>query len=181
MYDRFTISIAVSILLIFMFITWCTEEVYAEEERDPIMDVVIELQPRFASEPMVAASWAAAFWFAGLESNIDPILLAVIAFRESSFQADVVGSRGEQGAMQLHGVALSHMPEGCEPTDVGCNIRGGAAVLNYWRERCHSSRWSVWVGAYGIGECPTHEEAELMPSVRVARSLYAHVGGEGWR
>jgi len=139
---------------------------------------VLVLQPTYT--PSQAAAWAGVLYAAGQETGIDPLLLTALAFRESSLRQDVVGSRGEIGALQLHGVSLRHLPRGCDPRELSCNVRGGAAFLQWVRATC-GGPWDVWVGAYGLSRCPADGEAASLPSVRRARVLYEQIGGRGWR
>lgn len=152
----------------------------AEPTEEAVFSAVRILQP--SHSPAVAAAWGGVIYEAGAESGIDPLLIASIAFRESSIQADVVGDLGEEGAMQIHGAAIAYAPRECQGNmlDMRCNIRTGAAVLQWWRAECQDERWAVWVGAYGFGRCPTYDEAVSHPSVQRARSLYDRVGGTEW-
>jgi hypothetical protein len=156
----------------------CERESYAHGSELEVFRAVQLLQP--AHPPAVAAAWAGVLFEAGVETDIDPLLLTAIAFRESSLRTSVVGDRGEVGPMQLHGAALAHRPSGCDPAEMSCSIRGGAAVLQWWQAQCSGS-WSVWVGAYGLGRCPSEEDAEALGSVRRARALYERIGGRSWQ
>lgn len=164
---------AVVFAIIITVLAWC-----AIADANKELDAVMKLQPMHTQE--VAASWAGAFRSAGKESDIDPLLLIAIAYRESSIRDDVVGKLGEQGPMQLHGAALMHRPRACNPAEMTCSIRGGAAVLQYWRSACNDDRWAVWIGAYGLGQCPSYGDAAKLRSVQRARALYEKIGGDGW-
>jgi len=159
----------------------CSADVLADDDvtEAEVLEAVETLQP--AHPPAVAASWAGIFFEAGRETGIDPLLLVAIGFRESSLRGAVEGALGELGAMQLHGIATLHRPRGCDLQDIGCNVRGGAAYLQFCRAHCNDERWSVWVGAYGMSRCPTIDEAEASRSVRRARNIYEQIGGEGWQ
>ena len=150
-----------------------------EPDEAEVVRAVELLQPGHG--PAVAAAWGGVIFEAGIETDIDPLLIAAIAFRESSLREGVVGSRGELGPMQLHGVALAHRPQGCDPADIACSIRGGSAVLQYWRAECNDPRWAIWIGAYGFGRCPSIEEADAHRSVIRARDLYERIGGTQWQ
>lgn len=143
-----------------------------------VATAIRHLQP--AHGAAVAAAWGSVIWEAGVEVDIDPLLLVALAFRESSLTEGVVGTRGELGPMQLHGAALRYRPGRCDPREIECSIRGGAAVLQWWRAECGEVPWSRWVGAYGLGRCPGIDEAEGLQSVRRARALYQRVGGSQW-
>ena len=64
-----------------------------------------------------------------------PELLAAVTFRESSWQERAIGSRGEVGLFQVHGLALSGVP----PTmalDPATNVRLGVQWLDYAARMC---------------------------------------------
>ena len=123
---------------------------------------------------------------AGRETELDPLLITAITFRESSFarsreSLESLGERGERGLMQVHGVALRFRPDACPHSLEGaeCQIRTGARFLAYCREACPGSQWR-WVGAYGMSRCPSEQEAGMMPSVRVVARYHREIGGSGW-
>ena len=153
---------------------WASDEITEAE----VVRAVQTLQP--GHSPPVAAAWGGVIWEAGQETSIDPLLITAIVFRESSIQEGVVGTRGEVGPMQLHGAALHFRPRRCDPREISCSIRGGSAVLSYWRAACNEDAWNIWVGAYGLGRCPAGDEAADLRSVRRARELYERIGGTGW-
>lgn len=179
------------IILIFLFVAgmvWlltmdaCESVAYAEDSNhveEQVYEAVKQLQP--AHDDAVAASWASILYTAGLENELDPLLVTTIAFRESSLLATVAdGRRGELGVMQVHGVARRHRPHGCMVREIGCNIRTGSAFLAWVRDHC-GGPWDVWVGGYGMSRCPTAEEARELRSVRRARRIYESIGGTQWR
>jgi len=163
----------------------CAPVAEAEEgESYEVTAAIRTLQP--ATTPERAARLAGIFEGAGHETRLDPLLLVAIAMRESSLREDVLdgrvrGSRGEIGAMQIHGVALRFAPNGCDPlNDVSCNIRTGARFLAFIRETCNGS-WFRWVSAYGRSRCPTEETARTDVTVIVALRYYTEAGGSLWR
>lgn len=170
-----------------IMIEFCTPSVHASNTPSEmsVYHGIRQLSPQL--DPAVAASWAGVLWHAGAETDIDPLLLTAIAFRESSFRDSVVGNpdapaeQQDIGAMQLRGAARQYMPRNCQDaTDLSCNIRGGAAYLQYCRAVCGGS-WDVWVGAYGMSSCPTEAAAAQLPSVIRAKTLYEQIGGTNWR
>jgi soluble lytic murein transglycosylase-like protein len=85
---------------------------------------------------------------------IDPYLVTVIIFKESSFRARVKGPRGEVGLMQvMPGSPMTPFFTKKNLTDPRTNIKAGIAHLQYWREKCGSDDISVWVSAYNAGRC----------------------------
>lgn len=103
-----------------------------------------------------------------------PELLAAVAFRESSWQPNAIGSRGEVGMFQVHGLALAGVP----PTlalDPATNVRLGAQWLDYAARLCvgrdkHAERA---LSAYaGLG-CVTSRSARL--ALRYADEIRAKV------
>lgn len=84
----------------------------------------------------------------GKEYGLDPVLLAVIGFHESSLRKEAEGKAGEVGIMQVHGKAR----KACEnasisPFGVGC----GAFLLNKYRNECGSIRRGL--NRYMSGSC----------------------------
>lgn len=160
----------------------CSSRAYANGGELAVLDGVQKLSPRM--QPAVAASWAGVLFEAAREQSLDPLLLTALAFRESSFREGLRGDLGEEGAMQLLGVAKRAAPRGrdgrrCDTSQLRCNIRTGAAFLAWCRERCPGP-WDVWVGAYGMSRCPTAAEAREHRSVKRARLLYEQIGGSRW-
>ncbi len=143
------------------------------------------LQPAASEER--ARTLAAIFVEAGDESDVDPLLLAAIAMRESSLHPAVEsltrrGSRGEVGLLQIHGAALRLRPEECsvELEGARCQVRAGARWLAYVRERCGGSMWR-YVAAYGRSRCPSEAEARADRNAAIAASYYSLAGGVDWR
>jgi hypothetical protein len=143
------------------------------------------LQPG-ASEAR-AGRLAGVFHAAGHRNELDPLLLVALAFRESSLSKSVenlrrFGALNEIGLMQCHGKALHYRPRGCGWELVGarCQVETGAAYLAAARKQCGGS-WYRWVGAYGLGRCPSEGYARKMRGVKNARRYYVRIGGKGWR
>jgi membrane-bound lytic murein transglycosylase MltF len=102
-----------------------------------------------------------------------PTLLAAVTFRESSWQERAIGSRGEVGLFQVHGLALG----GMTPTmalDPRTNVQLGTQWLDYASRVC--ARWKDKpehaeraLSAYaGLG-CVTSRTARL--ALRYAREM----------
>jgi len=66
--------------------------------------------------------------------NIDPLLIAIIISCESSWKLKVIGKIGEQGLMQVHGIAMKgfniYNPDG--------QIHSGVKFLSQSFDRCKS-------------------------------------------
>lgn len=83
--------------------------------------------------------------------DIDPLLLAAVAFRESSFDQRKIGRHGEVGAWQVK-------PDGwastlCRADDVSelrQNVRCAVRILLYGRRRCGGTA-ANWLGWYQNG------------------------------
>jgi len=121
-------------------------------------------------------------------AGLDPVLVAAIAARESSFRPSVLdgtvrGARGEVGIMQVlpGGAALRHAPSGCDQTELACSLATGCGYLAWLRdEGCPGSQWR-WVAAYGRRRCPSEAEARQDAATLRARDYYRRVGGAAWR
>jgi len=156
-----------------------------------------ELQPAMTEER--ATKLAAIFLQAGEETQIDPLLLVAISFRESSLSEqvenrEVLGKRGEIGLMQNHGVSLRFRPAECTKNlevietvenearpgkRAYCQIHTGARWLQYVYTRCSGSHWR-WVAAYGMSKCPSEQVGGMDLSTRRARKYYLKIGGREW-
>jgi len=106
-----------------------------------------------------------------------PELLAAIAFRESSWRENAIGSRGEVGLMQLHGLALHGQPP-TRALDPVLNVRLGARWLDYAGRLCNQwrgkeSHTERALSAYaGLG-CVESRQARL--ALRYADEIRAEV------
>jgi len=152
---------------------------------------IATLQPR--TEPERAAELAEVFRAAGHRNGHDPLLLVAISFRESSLLERVearrtLGSLGEFGLMQNHGVSLTYRPADCDhhllPTDPArtrayCQVQTGAAFLSVAREQCGGSWWR-WVAAYGMSACPSERYSRTVQGAQRANRFYNEIGGALW-
>jgi hypothetical protein len=83
----------------------------------------------------------------GAAHDVDPALLAVVSFLESSWMTTAKGGIGEIGIMQIHGVAA----EGCELVTRRGQLDCGARALRRSFEACGS--WSGALTMYATGQC----------------------------
>jgi hypothetical protein len=83
-----------------------------------------------------------------IKRNLDPLLVFLIMFEESSFRPRAIGrSHGELGLMQVHGVAA----DGCELETPEGQIECGLNWLEKCYQKCKSTRGALYM--YGTGEC----------------------------
>lgn len=155
-----------------------------DDEVVALKTAIVQLQPRV--DAMRAFRLAATFAEAGSQNELDPKLLIAMAMRESSLDVKVerlerVGKIGEGGLMQIHGAALRLRPSQCDELLTGayCQITTGARWLAYARSQCGGST-ARWVGAYGLGACPSERMAARHRSVLMARHYYDEIGGSQW-
>lgn len=81
--------------------------------------------------------------------NEDPLLITIIAFRESSFKRKVIGSsHGEIGIMQVHGKAA----KGCNLKTARGQIECGIKWVGKCREMCDGTLLQT-NQAYCTGRC----------------------------
>jgi hypothetical protein len=147
---------------------------------------IVKLQP--ATDLERAAELGLVFHRAAKRHDLDPRLLVAISFRESSLSRAVESGRirgrlGEVGLMQCHGVAIRrHKPSDCDwgLTGARCQVETGAAYLAAARRQCGGSWWR-WVAAYGLGACPSEQQARGMASAKNAHRYYKKIGGQQWR
>lgn len=151
------------------------------EVADVVFAAINRLQPRYKTKQESAKKLADVFRSAGKEARIDPLLLVAISSRESSLLPGVVGSLGERGLMQVHGVALSARPEECDRSmnTISCQVRTGARWLAWVRKLCPGPT-ERWVSAYGRRRCPTVSVARNDRGVRIVKSRYMKIGGKNW-
>lgn len=170
-------------LLIGFNVAYCQVEFDAEgEESNTIVSAIKTLQPRY-NEPnnKILPELVTAFTEAGKETKIDPLLLIAISSRESSLIPSVVGSLGERGLMQVHGVALSGRPDECNNhlESIACQVRTGARWLAWVRYKCPGAT-ERWVSAYGRRRCPSLKTARNDRGVKIVKSRYMKIGGKQW-
>lgn len=170
------------LIIIFLFIGIFIKYSYASETEEFVAIAIQKLQPNHNSD--VAMKLAQEFVDAGQQTRIDPLLLVAISFRESSLRNDVVGSIGEIGLMQVHGVALHFRPSECyginDMSKSWCQILTGARFLERVRTVCPGSTWR-WVVSYGMSRCATEEEARRHHSGKNAYRYYKFIGGTQWQ
>lgn len=102
----------------------------------------------------------------GAQYDVDPVLLAVMAYQESSMRTDRVGALGEVGMFQVHG--LSHRAckaAGIQPLGVEC----GAFLLDMNRRYCGSMTRGLY--RYMSGDCRGTPRARRKTAARL-RKVY---------
>ncbi len=136
------------------------------------------LQPRLTHADR--ARWAEGITKAAAPHGIDPVLIAALVMRESSFRPRVAdgtvrGALGEVGPLQVHGVAL----RGVTCRGAGCWLRAGVDFLAHHRKACPGSTWR-WVASYAMRRCPSEAKARASKTARRARYWYDLAGGAMW-
>lgn len=89
---------------------------------------------------------------AGERYDIDPVLLAYWAYRESSLRTDVVGKLGEVGLCQAHGKSASM----CRRAGLGLETHhGGVYCMGYLMAagRAHCGTLEAGLNYYASGSC----------------------------
>jgi soluble lytic murein transglycosylase-like protein len=83
--------------------------------------------------------------------DIDPLLIAIIVSRESSWRAGIPGHLGEHGLMQI----MPRYAKGYRLDDPLEQIRAG---IDHFREALEMCNWNVKdaMNAYGCGQCKPH-------------------------
>ena len=105
-----------------------------------------------------------------IQPPIDPFLIVVIIFKESSFRAKVTGPRGEVGLMQIMPRStLTRSIAKCNVREVRLNIRVGIGHLHYWQGKCGIEKRDVWLSAYNSGKCKRSKYAKRI------RRLYCKI------
>jgi hypothetical protein len=123
-----------------------------------------------------AEQLASTFLFAEEVYGVDAYLLAALAFRESSLNADAVGAQGEFSILQLHpksrwGRAAYTLCRGEPSSCERAAVLEAARLLALGVKECGSEARAV--GFYRTGHCTENIGAEQVLSVR-ARML-AHI------
>ena len=109
-----------------------------------------------ASDADARRGMAAKIDHAARTHGVPPMLLTVMAKRESSFQPDVVGSsRGERGVLQVHGLAARR----CDLSTVEGQLDCGARWLRKSFDLCGD--WRGAVTAYMSGRCEAGRKSRL--------------------
>ncbi len=88
-------------------------------------------------------------------AQVPPLLLTVLAKRESSFSKDAVGSRGEVGILQVHGLAA----RGCDLSTAEGQLACGAKWLRKAFDMCGT--WERAITAYAAGYCTAPRKSKL--------------------
>lgn len=89
-------------------------------------------------------------------AGVPPLLLTVLAKRESSFSVDAVGSRGEIGLLQVHGLAA----KGCDLETPEGQLACGARWLRRSFDMCGGT-WERAITAYAAGYCTAPKDSKL--------------------
>lgn len=111
---------------------------------------------------------------AAKEWDLDPYLLTVMAFRESSFKPSAIGkSRGEIGVIQVHGKPLQDCEkDGFDMTQPAGQLRCGARYLRALSDHCGDVTRGLTAYACGQCEAPTNKIAQKIASrLRLAHRL----------
>lgn len=140
-----------------------------------IIAAIMILQPNLSAKQ--TKNYATAFDIISKDTETDPLLLAVIAQRESSYQHNVVGRRGEIGLMQIMPRGVARRFSKCDIRRPYCNIKTGARYLAFVRRECPGTRWR-WVAAYGWSRCPSEREARRDTATQRAYNLYCSVNSK---
>ena len=124
-----------------------------------------------------AEELASSFIFAEEVYGVDAYLLAALAFRESSLNADAIGTQGEFSILQLHprsrwGRAAHTLCKGAEASCERTAVLEAARLLALGVKECGSEARAV--GFYRTGHCTEGVGAEPVLSLRVR--MLAHVG-----
>jgi len=124
-----------------------------------------------------AGELASTFLFAEEVYGVDAYLLAALAFRESSLNADAVGAQGEFSILQLHprsrwGKAAHTLCRGEESSCERTAVLEAARLLALGIKECGSEASAI--GFYRTGHCVATAGAESV--LRVRARMVAHVG-----
>jgi hypothetical protein len=93
---------------------------------------------------------------ASRDHDVPPLLLTVMAKRESSFATDAIGqSRGEVGLLQVHGLAA----RGCDLSTGEGQLACGARWLRLAYDKCGT--WESAITAYAAGYCHAPKDSSL--------------------
>ena len=104
-------------------------------------------------EPDSRTEMAKAILTAARETGLDPYLLVVMAYRESSFRHWAIGkARAEVGVVQIHGEPLRDcITDGLDMTRASGQIMCGARYLRQLSDYCRSITRGL--SAYASGSC----------------------------
>jgi len=100
----------------------------------------------------------------GAQYDVDPVLLAVMAYQESSMRTDRVGKLGEVGMFQVHGRSKKACKAaGIQPLGVEC----GAFLIDMNRRFCGSMKRGLY--RYMSGDCRGTPRARRKTSARLRK------------
>ena len=100
----------------------------------------------------------------GAKYNVDPALLAVMAYQESSMRTDRVGALGEIGMFQVHGRSRKACAAaGIQPLGVEC----GAFLIDMNRRYCGSMKRGLY--RYMSGGCRGTPRARRKTAARLRK------------
>jgi len=174
------------VFLLAIFVTWtlsvraCESIAYGDTPLiSRVMTAISALRPTLSDGRV--GDLATVFVDAGQETEIDPLLLVALARRESGLRPSARGNLGEIGLLQVHGVGLKHRPEVCARslTTADCQVRTGAAFLQWVRASCPGSTWR-WVCSYARSHCCSEEVARNDIGTRRAHRYHQEIGGREW-
>ncbi len=113
---------------------------------------------KLAKDEEYRKEFATDIFYAATAENVSHILVAILAFKESSYRTEAVGGRGEIGLMQVHGKATN----GCDLTSRVGQLQCGSRWLGKAYEKCGT--WQGALSAYASGNCKpqSHEVWEIV-------------------
>jgi len=123
-----------------------------------------------------AEELASTFLFAEEVYGVDAYLLAALAFRESSLNADAIGVQGEFSILQLHprsrwGRAAHTLCKGAQASCERVAVLEAARLLALGVKECGGE--AVAVGFYRTGRCTAGLGAERVLAVRARMLSFA--------
>ena len=139
------------------------DELEAEAEDRAVLDVdrgiryVLQASPCWgiAANAETRRDMAEMIAEASEAAQVPPLLLTVLAKRESSFSKDAIGSRGEVGILQVHGLAA----RGCDLSTAEGQLACGAKWLRKAFDKCGT--WERAITAYAAGYCIAPKGSKL--------------------
>jgi hypothetical protein len=135
------------ITLVFIAVA-IASSVRAQDPVEAFIALKLEHAPRhYLYDADARARFVAELRAAGAAHDIDPALLAVISYLESSWMPGAVGGIGERGVMQVHGAAA----DGCDLSTRRGQLDCGAAWLRRSYDACGS--WPGALTMYATGAC----------------------------
>lgn len=123
---------------------------------------------RLVKDEAYRMEMATVFVEAANERNLDPVLLVVWAFGESSLRLDAVGAMGEVGVFQVHGKRKRKcVNDGYDLSDMAGQIRCGAMLIAESRDECYNIERGMW--SYASGSCNGTPRARRITKRRFKR------------